>query len=69
MEKSDDVQALREYLASQDVDHSQWTDERLETVIARVKLRIGGRRWSWKVLAENLLCEGRMFRDDEVDPA
>lgn len=63
-----DVQDLRDYLDREGVDHSQWDDERLETVIARVKLRIGGRRWSWKVLAENLLCEGRMFREDEVTP-
>lgn len=54
-----DVESMRRYLDSCNVDHGAWTDERLETAISEAKAWIGGRRWSWHVVATNIVVDGK----------
>jgi hypothetical protein len=52
MTEYDDVAALRMYLGE---GNEGWADDELARVILEAKRRIGGRRWSWKVVASDIL--------------
>lgn len=56
MSSDADIQALREFLGA---DAERWTDAELQAAIDTAKQWIGGRRWSWKAVATNVLRDGR----------
>lgn len=53
-----DAEALREYLDDMGYGYSDLTDEELAAVAERAKAWVGGRRWSWKIVARNILRDG-----------
>lgn len=54
-----EIESLRRFLENGRVDHGSWTDERLTGAISEAKEWIGRRRWSWKIVAANILIDGR----------
>lgn len=57
---TEDVQALRDFMADRDIDSSPWDDEQLARVIADTRRIINGRRLSWKILSAEHLTGGRL---------
>jgi hypothetical protein len=54
-----DAERLREYLLQRDGHDYDLTDEQLAEKAQEAREWIGGRRWSWTIVAYNAIRDGR----------